>query len=332
VESQLKQRLIGAAVLVALAVIFLPMLVKGPAPDSGVSDVPLKVPDAPKGDYQTRDLPLVVPDEAPEGGVTGPQPAPAGNDGDALPTVDTATAPAAPVEDAAELARPDTMLPATAAGGDYAVHFASYGSNVSADTVVARLRGARLPAYRESATVDGKNAWRVRIGPYATRADAEIARVEAVRVGKQSGARVVALDAESPASAATASVPQAAAKPEAPVTSQPLPPTQAVAGKPAAKPAEKPPVEKPAATPKPAAAGVGFAVQIGAFGNAAQANKKRDELRAAGFSAFTETVNTGNGTLTRVLAGPVVNRADADRLKAQLKAKAGIDGMVRAHP
>src|SRR5690606_37665559 len=40
VEPQLKQRLIGAAVLVALAVIFLPMLVKGPAPDSGVSDVP----------------------------------------------------------------------------------------------------------------------------------------------------------------------------------------------------------------------------------------------------------------------------------------------------
>src|SRR5690606_1804425 len=37
-DAGLKQRLIGAAVLVALAVIFLPMLVKGPAPDSGVSD------------------------------------------------------------------------------------------------------------------------------------------------------------------------------------------------------------------------------------------------------------------------------------------------------
>jgi len=37
-DSRLKQRLVGAAVLVALAVIFLPMLVQGPAPDSGVSD------------------------------------------------------------------------------------------------------------------------------------------------------------------------------------------------------------------------------------------------------------------------------------------------------
>src|SRR3546814_3403935 len=67
------------------------MLVKGPAPDSGVSDVSLKVPDAPQGEYETRDLPLVVPEQAPEGGVVGLQAPDA--DGDALPTVDTTTAP-----------------------------------------------------------------------------------------------------------------------------------------------------------------------------------------------------------------------------------------------
>ena len=43
-DAPLKQRLVGAAVLVALAVIFLPMLVKGPAPDSGVSNVSIDVP------------------------------------------------------------------------------------------------------------------------------------------------------------------------------------------------------------------------------------------------------------------------------------------------
>ena len=46
-DSSLKQRLVGATVLVALAVIFLPMLVKGPAPDSGVANVPISAPDAP---------------------------------------------------------------------------------------------------------------------------------------------------------------------------------------------------------------------------------------------------------------------------------------------
>ena len=316
-ESQLKQRLIGAAVLVALAVIFLPMLVKGPAPDSGVSDVSLKVPDAPQGEYETRDLPLVVPDRAPEGGVTGMQPA-ADADGQALPTVDTTTtgpADAAAREDGGSTT--GEMLPPTVAGGDYAVHFAAYDSSVDADTVVSRLRGAQLPAYREASGAGGKQTWRVRIGPYGTRADAEIARLEAQRVGKYEGARVIALDA---------------AEPAAPVASKPAPtpepvakpaPTKTVASKPAAKPVEP---------QKPAAAGVGFAVQIGAFSNAAQATGKRDQLRGAGFNAFTETVNTDKGVLTRVLAGPVASRGEAEQLAARVKARLGLDGLVRSHP
>src|SRR3546814_8627514 len=52
-----------------------------------------------------------------------------------------------------------------------------------------------------------KQAWRVRIGPYATRADAEIARVEAARVGKYDGARVIALDAAEPDAAPVAAKP-----------------------------------------------------------------------------------------------------------------------------
>ena len=72
-DTSLKQRLVGAAVLVALAVIFLPLLVKGPAPDSGVSDVSLRVPPEPKGPdgTVTQDLPLVAPAAAPAGSVSG---------------------------------------------------------------------------------------------------------------------------------------------------------------------------------------------------------------------------------------------------------------------
>ena len=63
-EPALKQRLLGAAVLVALAVVFLPLLVMDPAPDSGASRVPLRVPNAPaeaNGDTRTFDLPLATP-------------------------------------------------------------------------------------------------------------------------------------------------------------------------------------------------------------------------------------------------------------------------------
>ncbi|HET6782412.1 MAG TPA: SPOR domain-containing protein, partial [Pseudoxanthomonas sp.] len=77
---------------------------------------------------------------------------------------------------------------------------------------------------------------------------------------------------------------------------------------------------------------VGFAVQLGAFSKAADANALRDKLRAGGFSAFVEQVKTDKGTLSRVRVGPVASRADADKLKAQVAAKVGINGMVRPHP
>lgn len=320
-DPGMKQRLIGAAVLVALAVIFLPMLVQGPAPDSGVSDVPLSMPDAPAGNYETRDLPLVTPGTAPEGGALGmssPTPPPA--DGAPLPAVDTANPAAAPSsstavpldDDAATRAEPlpaanGEMFPAPTAGGDYAVHFGSFSSSAAADKVVGSLRASQLPGYREQGLVDGKPVWRVRIGPYASRADAEAARLRAAHVRDDVGARVIALDADVTKPApTTAVVPPAAPK------------TVAAAPKPA--------------SPVPAAASTGFAVQLAAFSKPADAAALRDRVRAAGFSAFTESVTTDKGSLTRVRVGPVATRAEADALKAQVKAKVGVDGIVRPHP
>ncbi|GHD70363.1 hypothetical protein GCM10007164_15110 [Luteimonas padinae] len=377
-DSGLKQRLIGAAVLIALAVIFLPMLVQGPAPDSGVSDLSMQVPDAPSGDYVTRDLPLVAPAATGSSGLLA--------DDGSLATVDTATAqPAGDVvsEDAADLAsgvetaplqdtaavaqplpapmpadtraadaaaaareaaaaqarlaaaeaakpepakpepakpepaaQPAPRLPPATAGGDYAVNFGAYGSRGDAGTVVTRLRQENLPAYVEETRVGGRDAWRVRIGPYATRAHAEAARVRAGSIGSRAQATVVALDAAAPASGGTTAArtattgPAPAATPPEPAASTPTPAPAAPSG----------------------AAGTGFAVQLGAFGSAADATALRDRLRAAGITAFTETVQTDKGALTRVKAGPVVTRAEADQLKARVKSSVGIDGLVRSHP
>lgn len=324
-DTPTKQRLVGAAVLIALAVIFLPMLVRGPAPDSGVSDVPLEIPNQPSSGIETRDLPLVSP-QAGEAGALGPAAAPAD---DRLPTVDTA--------DADATAEP--MQPPSVAGGDYAVHFGSYASRADASTIVGQLRGSQLPGYSEQTTLNGRSAWRVRIGPYATRADAEAARLRAAHVRDDVGARVVVLDAGTATSAGTtapaASASQPVAKPApAAVVTEPLP-AETSAPKPAAPPVTTAPAQtpKPAAPASaPAASGTGFAVQVGAFGNATEAGKLRDRLRAAGFTAFTETVNSDKGALTRVRVGPVLSRAEADQLRAQLSAKAGVSGIVRPHP
>lgn len=406
-DTALKQRLIGAAVLVALAVIFLPMLVKGPAPDSGVSDVSLKMPDAPAGDMETRELPLAAPGQVPQGGAVGMDATPVDRPAATATPADAAAVPGQPPADGttaaagavpADATAPAGALPPTAAAGDYAVHFGAYATQKGADTVVALAKNAGLPAYSESAAVNGKPAFRVRIGPYATRAEAESVRLKALEVRSDVPVRVVALDAEpaatTPAPAATTPAATATIEPPKPAAVEPPKPAPAkpesrpappVAAKPEpkpavpaptttapAKPATVPPVAttrpapvpaKPASTstaaspsltpvapkssaltpvaPKsttpppatvPAAAKVGFAVQVGAFSDPTEAGALREKLRAAGFTAFTETVSTDKGKLVRVRVGPSVDRAAADQLKAQVQAKVGIDGIVRPYP
>jgi cell division septation protein DedD len=405
-DTALKQRLIGAAVLVALAVIFLPALVKGPAPDSGVSDVPLKMPDAPAGEMETRELPLAAPGQLPKGGAVGMDATPVDRPAAATTPADAAAVPGQPPADGTtppatgtppvDATAPAGALPPTTAAGDYAVHFGAYATQKGADTVVALAKNAGLPAYSETTTVNGKPAFRVRIGPYATRAEAESVRLKALEVRSDVPVRVVALDAEpAPAPAATTApapataaatpveppkpaaaepakpapakpepkpVPPVAAKPEpkpaaaTPAPAKPTPTPPVAAAKPAPAPAKpastaasapltpvapksstltpvapKPTAPKPAAA-VPAAAKVGFAVQVGAFSDATEAGALREKLRAAGFTAFTETVSTDKGKLVRVRVGPTVDRAAADQLKAQVQAKVGVDGIVRPYP
>ena len=72
--------------------------------------------------------------------------------------------------------------------------------------------------------------------------------------------------------------------------------------------------------------------ELAAFARPADAEALRDRARAAGFSAFTESVKTDKGTLSRVRIGPVADRAAADQLKAQVQTKLGIAGIVRPQP
>ncbi len=342
-EPALKQRLIGAAVLVAIAVIFLPMLIKGPAPESGVSDISLDLPSAPRGGFETRELPLVTPGAASGASVTAPN---AGSNGattnpDALPTVDTRAA-------RADTAAADTqtgdaaggMLPASTAAGDYAVSFGSYASAGDAQRVVAALQGAGLPGYQEAATGGGTTVYRVRVGPYESRAAAEAARLGASQVRDDVGAKVVVLNAVAANAAAASSSPPSTAAPASVSVAKPAL-TPAVASKPTqstqgAAPVVAASAPKPATVltpPKRAAADVGFAVQLGAFSNQAEAIALRDRARSAGLSAFVEQVSTAEGkALTRVQVGPVSDRAAADQLKAQAANKLGISGFVRSHP
>ncbi len=144
-DIALKQRLIGAVILVALAVIFLPLLVRGPAPDSGVADVPLKAPSAPNdAKFETRELPL-------------PSPTTTSN------TTQIGNAPLQPppnvVKESSDVLDAKRTLPPDVAAGNYAVNFGAYSSPIDANKVIVRLKQAQLPGFSEKTQVNGAAAW-----------------------------------------------------------------------------------------------------------------------------------------------------------------------------
>lgn len=229
-------------------------------------------------------------------------------------------------------ARAEAAPLAAVAAGDFAVSFGSYASAGDADKVIAALAAAGLPGYREavalaiavpSACASGRSP----IAPPPNRRACAPARCAATWTPRSW--RWMPRPPRPAVPAAPAVTKPAPAEPK--IEAKPLPKAEPVKVEPA-KPATTP-VAKPEPLPaKPAnAAGTGFVVQIGAFSSAPDALAQRDALRKAGFNAFTDSVPGPNGTLTRVRVGPVMNRAEADALKAKLKA-AGKDGMVRPHP
>lgn len=300
-EAPLKQRLIGAVVLAALALIFVPMLLKSPdVKDPDSADVPLSIPDEPDDDgITTIDIPLDAPAavaKAPVVATPAPQAAEA-----------AAPAPVAAV--------PSEEGPAQAAG-QYALVIPT-ANDADAKTLLAAVRKAGL-----NGVVQGNGQrFRVRVGPFSARESAEQARLR-LAAAAPAGV-VVAMDtAVAPSTAANTA---AAGKPAAPAA------TPATSAPVAAKPVESKPAPLPA-KPEPAPAAKGFAVQIGAPASEQAAIGLRDKARAAGFASFIQPVDTEAGRRYRVRIGPEASRESANALLARVKQNTGIDGIVVTHP
>ena len=192
-DKAYKQRMVGALVLVALAVIFLPMLfsrqdeqrqvtVDAPAAPQApaVAQIQMEtvaVPEpqvlpqepVPSDDEvaeqvaPTAPIASAAPAPAPVAKPVAPGPAPA-------PVVKPTTAPAQPI--AALSAKPDTTQSRVDANGlsvSWSVQLASLSSRASAESLQKTLRSQGYNAYIRSA--DGKN--RVFVGPLIERAEAD---------------------------------------------------------------------------------------------------------------------------------------------------------------
>jgi DedD protein len=194
-RARTRRRLIGAAALLALAVIALPMLLepaRRPVPENMAITVAKPRAVAERGMPERRQEPLptasVTAEQRPEtvAKVAVPAPVrpvpaaavpPANATASAETQVKSAPAATPPPKDAPErlaATPPAAERSALAATADrYALQVAALATAASADELVARLSLNGFRAYVEAvATADGTRH-RVRVGPFASRADAQ---------------------------------------------------------------------------------------------------------------------------------------------------------------
>ncbi len=76
----------------------------------------------------------------------------------------------------------------------------------------------------------------------------------------------------------------------------------------------------------------GFAVQVGSFASRNNAVRLLGQLDDQGFEAFIHEDQSGSRTIWRVRVGPVGSREDAVRKLADINERAGLEGLVVSHP
>jgi len=105
------------------------------------------------------------------------------------------------------------------------------------------------------------------------------------------------------------------------------------------EPAEKPPEPKPAVAKQPPAektppktvstAGQGgWILQVGSFTQQANALSLRDRLKKSGYQVSVQVAKSADGSIHRVLVGPVSDRPAADKLRDKLAREQKLTAMV----
>ena len=349
----MKTRLLGAAVLFALAVIFVPMFFSSNPPAAGGDKaVDLAIPPAPDRDMQTKTMSL-TPGVAPgSSAAAAPKPAISGTavraSSEQLATVnigsnrprDVETDPQAgqkPEPTTVTRANPtQAVIPAqTKPGNEQVAKIQKPGAAPKPTTPAPVIPAATQPAPAQPAATGAHGHFMLNLSAYSSSASAQSLMQRVRGLGypvaskpiNQAGKSLTLVTAgpfESRAAAEAARLKITQAIPGAPARLE--------AG--ASTPTQDEAAPAAAAAPGKSAAprAGGWAVQVAAMGSQADANALRDKLRANGFDGYVDTVNAGGKQLWRVRAGPQTQRDDAVRIRDQIKTKLGVSGNVVSAP
>ncbi len=164
-DQALKQRLVGATILIALAVIFLPLLLDGENRD-GQATQPIEIPERPDVDFKTRRLPI-------------------GDHGQ--PQVEQQTEQEIPAKQQPASSKPIELTEKVefkepeieesppiqqVSGGDWLVQVGSFGSLDNANRVGKELDELGFAAMLEATGSNPDSLVRVKIGPFKSAAEA----------------------------------------------------------------------------------------------------------------------------------------------------------------
>jgi DedD protein len=295
-DIALKQRLVGATVLIALAVIILPMLLGGRPEGSIAQSRKIEIPAQPDDlDFETRRFPVgEKPSAAPVPDTRRTLPSPNRNGESATEvenetvsraapaSVELKSVPEAPGREEPPEAKPEPAAdPSAVDSGRYLVQVASFGSIGNANRLSETLGSYGYSVMLDSVKSDVGTLHRVRVGPYATESQAK----EAVtRLKTQvDGINPRVMDLQPDKAAPVSSV------------SDPL---------------------------------VRWVVQVGSFSSSANADRLVEQLRQDSLSAYREEVESGGKRIYRVRVGPYLEREEAIRADQLIAEKFSLDGVV----
>ena len=313
-DKALKQRLVGASVLIALAVIVLPMLLGGRPEGGTVEPKKIAIPEQPPElSFETRRYPIGETPEknqpesqGDEAVVQLPAPRPSAAEvvivdevaQDALDLVpdevlevkpDIVSQP--PPEDfepeeiesdtppATDVSTGDQLIEMVA--GRYIVQVASFGASDNAKKLSADLEKNGYTVMTDSVKSDVGTLHRVRVGPFDNELDASAAAAALESSINGVRPRVVDLKPENAAQVTT-----------------------------------------------PADPLVRWVVQVGSFSSAGNADKLVASLRLIGLSTYQETITTSGTDLYRVRVGPFLQREEAIRVERQIRQDMALKGVV----
>lgn len=334
-DKVLKRRLIGASILIALAVIFVPMLLVDPdADDHGARDR-VDVPPMPESAGDVRRIPLNP--EAPGDDAGRDR---AARTADARPAREAEDARPRPVPEDEIVLRPELEPGAPADDGDVdAVEEAP----APAEPVVADTEPTPEPEPEATAEADSEPE----SGPEPVAAPGETGRdaVDAVSMGDWA-VQVASFGSDAAASRVRnrlEALGHIVQRDEIVrgrtmlyrLRTGPYPSREAAQT--ALEQIEATvegvdPIVRSLSDVDATGDETGFAVQVGSFVSQDNAESETARLAGLGFDAFRFSERIGERTIWRVLVGPVAERAEAEDLRGRLVGEAGVEGLVVTHP